>query len=462
MTTCTSAIATSLVGDELISSHDQLVRIFHESERPREAWRIGLEAEKFGVSTSTGAPLAYDDSRRGILRFWSELTRSGAWEPEREAPSGPIIALRRGQAAITLEPGGQLELSGSPDHDVHGVVTEFLSHLAELDPICRDLGVAWLGVGFHPLATHDELPWVPKQRYAVMRPNLMSRGSRALDMMRRTATVQANFDYSSEQDAMTKLGVLLRLSPVLGAMFANAPFMEGRVTSSKSLRQAVWLDVDSERTGMIPELWGTRNPRYMDYAQWAMRAGMFLFKRQEKIVVNAGQTFRSFVRHGYAGYQATLADWALHLGTLFPEVRLKRTIEVRCCDSVCAALVPSVPALLTGLLYDETALDRAFELALSIGYQDAAAARLALPELGLRAKLGSRSLASIAERVVEIASAGLAARARQRPDGQDERVYLQPLIERVAAARSPADDLIAAAARQPQLSIHRIVELCRL
>ena len=436
MTPCTSATAPSLVGDDRITSRDQLVRIFHESERPREAWRIGLEAEKFGVSRETGAPLVYDDSKRGILRFWSELVGSGGWAPESEVPSGPVIALRRGEAAITLEPGGQLELSGSPDPDVHGVVTEFLSHLAELEPICADLGVAWLGTGFHPLATQAELPWVPKQRYSVMRPYLMSRGSRALDMMRRTATVQANFDYSSEQDAMTKLGVLLRLAPVLSAMFANAPFMEGRLTSSKSLRQAVWLDVDSERTGLIPSLWSKEQPLYRDYVEWAVRAGMFLFKRQGRVICNAGQTFRSFMRHGYEGYEATLGDWALHLGTLFPEIRLKRTIEVRCCDCVPAVLVPSVPALLTGLLYDATALDRAVELSLSIGYEDALGARIALPELGLCTRLGGQSLVTIAERVVEIASAGLAARARCRPDGRDERVYLGPLIERIAAGRS--------------------------
>lgn len=462
MTTQSPATAPSPAGNELLTSEDQLGRLFSESERPREAWRIGLEAERFGVYGSTGDPLLYDDPERGVLRFWSELRRNGGWKPERESASGPVIALRRGQAAITLEPGCQIELSGSPERDVHGVVNEWVSHLAELDPIRAELGLEWLGVGFHPLATQSELPWVPKQRYSVMRSYLMTRGSRALDMMRRTATVQANFDYSSEEDAMTKLTVLLRLAPVLSAMFANAPMVEGRLSSSRSIRQQVWLDVDAERTGLIPMLWSKRRPRYVDYIRWAVSAGMFLFKRQGRVMVNAGQPFASFLRHGYEGHKATFADWVLHLGTLFPEVRLKRTIEVRCCDSLPASLVPSVPALLTGLLYDPAALDKAVELAESIRYDDAQAACLQLPDRGLQSRLGGRTLLGLAKQVLEIASSGLEARAQYRYDGLDEQVYLRPLVERIARGRCPADDLIAAVGREGQLSVPRIIDLCRL
>jgi glutamate--cysteine ligase len=459
MTTCLPFKARSCARRTL--SREDLLLPFISAEKPRERWRIGLEAEKFGVHCRSGLPLMYD-ATDGVLRMFYELARTGGWHPQSEYPGGPVIALTRGRAAITLEPGAQFELSGAPLRDVHAVVTELEGHMAELAPICRELGLVWLGVGFHPLASPNDLSWVPKRRYPVMSRYLMTRGTRGLDMMRRTATVQSNFDYQSEEDAMAKLMVTLRLVPVLAAMFANAPLEEGRLTGSRSVRQSVWLDVDPDRTGLVPTLWTSQQPRYADYIDWALGAPMFLFKRGDHVVANTGQPFASFMRDGFDGQCATPDDWKLHLGTLFPEVRLKSTIEVRCCDALPATLTGAVPALLTGILYDPVALDRARDLVSPIRYEDAVAARVEVPALGLRAELAGRPLAWWAERVLGISSAGLENRACVRADGRDERVYLEPLVRLVASGRCPADDLIDKLADGGPLSTEEIIDACCL
>jgi glutamate--cysteine ligase len=426
--------------DRPIASRDDLEAVFHASEKPRSEWRIGGEAEKFGVDRVTGAPITYEGSR-GVRRIFDALVDEHGWKPEAETEGGPVIALARGASSITLEPGAQLELSGAPYETVHEIVVEMREHLDELARVSSDMNVVWLGVGFHPTAPQAELPWVPKHRYGIMKRYLPTRGSRGLDMMQRTATVQANFDYGSEADAMQKLVVLLRLAPVIHAMTANSPFIEGRVSPLLSERGDVWLHMDPSRSGLVPLLWKESLPRYADYVEWALDAGMFLFRRGDVFIENTGQTFRSFLADGYAGHRPTLADWHLHLNTLFPEGRLKRTIEMRACDMLPIELVGAVPALCTGLLYDARSLDRATELALELSLEDVVAARPALLEAGLRGSIGGVRAQDIAERIFEIAEAGLAARARPGRDfaGEDERVHLRALGELLGKGRTPAE-----------------------
>ena len=433
-------MASSTEEDVRPIQRDQLTELFREAEKPAEAFRIGGEAEKFGVLSKTGAPLDYA-SEAGVARVMAYLAEHHGWRPESETPGGPIIALMRGEASITLEPGSQLELSGAPHADVHDVVREMEEHLTEIEPISRDMGVSWLGVGFHPLAAQRDLTWVPKQRYGVMKTYLPTRGSRALDMMRRTATVQANYDYSSEQDAMQKLVVLLKLSPVIHAMLANSPFIEGKVSSLKSERGDVWLNMDPSRSGLVRRLWDVAEPTYADYVEWALDAGMFLFRRGDVFVQNTGQTFRSFLADGYEGHRATFADWKLHVNTLFPEVRLKRTIEVRGADMLPTRLIGALPAITTGLIYDAQSLSRAAELVAPLRYEEVEAARPALVKDGLAASIGKTSARDLAVEVLDIAEAGLERRARIRADGEDERVYLSPIRELTLLGRSPADTL---------------------
>lgn len=424
---------------EIIRTIDDLLLPFHSAMKSRDRFRIGAEAEKFGVLAKTCAPLPYEGSR-SVLAVLEALVERHGWKIEYESPGGPIIALLRAGASITLEPGGQLELSGAPLENVHQICLEMSGHLAELRDISGELELAWLGVGFHPYARQDELPWVPKSRYGIMRRYLPTRGTGGLDMMRRTATVQANFDYSSEEGAMRAVRVGLRLSPVVTAMFANSPFVEGGVWRGKSRRAFTWLDVDPARQGLVANVL-ERGHRFIDYVEWALDAPMFLIKRDGVVLENTGQSFRSFMKHGFRGHLPTATDWQTHLNTLFPEVRLKRTIEVRGADSQSAALSCALPALWTGILYDERALDEAEALCESFTFAELEALRPAIAEHALGAMFRGERLAALAERVLVIAEGGLARRARMR-NGKDERVHLARLGSLIEKGQCPADVLI--------------------
>jgi glutamate--cysteine ligase len=404
MSLCTGPAACAQSPAEPVLSYDDLVAPFYEGLKPATAHRIGTEVERFGVDRTTGAPLPYEGPR-GVLAVFDALADRYGWHPVAEKPGGPTIALTRGSASISLEPGAQFELSGSPMDTVHEVRGELDEHLRELQGIDERLGVAWLASGFHPLARQAELPWVPKERYRIMRDYFPSRGDSGLDMMRRTATVQVNLDYTDEADAMRKLRVGLKLSPIATAMFANGPFFEGRATGEyRSRRAAVWLDVDPDRAGLLPHLMQPGRS-FTDYVEWALDAPMFLFKRDQQLIANTGQTFRSFWRNGFQGHQATATDWDQHLNTLFPEVRLKRYIEVRGADSLPRNLVCAVPALWTGLFYDAQALDQAEQICESWGPNELEALRLEVARHGLAARYQGQPLQPLAEQVFPVATA---------------------------------------------------------
>jgi glutamate--cysteine ligase len=445
--------------DRPISNVDELEALFHTAEKPADKFRIGAEAEKFALKAD-GSPLQYEGPE-GIIGIFDALGDFG-WEPERESPDGPVISLHRGAANITLEPGSQLELSGSALPDLHQVEAEFHNHLRELAPISKKLGLTWLGVGFHPLARQEDLTWVPKQRYAIMREYLPGKGHAAHDMMRRTATVQANYDFSSEADAMKKMVLSLKLSPILHAMLANSPFKDGKHAGTKSVRGEVWLNMDPSRSGLIPSLWGVNKPGYRLYVEWALDSGMFLFKRDGKVVANTGQTFRSFLTDGFEGHRATIGDWKLHLQTLFPEARLKNTLEVRSCDSLPSYLAMAVPALFTGILYDMRALDQAIELLAPLTFEVVNRDRPALIRDGLTAPLGEKKAVEYAQAVYDIASSGLSRRGRRSAQNEDERRYIKPLERLLSVAECPADDLTRGMAPGSTLTPAEALKRCKI
>lgn len=423
-------------------TRDDLLAPFYDARTPEPLWRVGTEAEKFGVLREDARPIAYEGPR-GVRAVLELLQATFGWYPVREHEGGEIIALERGAESITLEPGGQLELSGAPHTSIHDAAREWYAHLDELHQIGDRLGITWLGLGFHPFARQSDLPWVPKLRYAVMREYLPTRGALGLDMMRRTCTVQANLDYASEADAMQKLRIALRVSPIVTAMFANSPLVEGRISGERSHRARIWLDTDPDRTGLLSFMWSAR-ASFERYVEWALDVPMFLIKRGGHVVRNTGQTFRAFMNDGFQGTDATAADWYLHLGTLFPEVRLKKTLELRGADSAPRDLVPALPALSKGLLYDAAARDRAEALAERIDPAAAEAARPLVAQHGLRAQLQGRPLADWAAELLDIARAGLARLALVDPrSGRDEGVYLDPLLQLVEDGQTPADRLLA-------------------
>ncbi len=443
-----AAVTTTEPNDlEPIGRRDDLLLPFVQAYKPREAWRIGPEMEKFGVFETTRAPVPYIGDR-SVTTVLNELVHVHGWTAERETEDGPVIALLRGGASVTLEPGGQLELSGEQSRNIHEVCAELRRHMREIAPVSRAMGVRWLGVGFHPFARREDFQWVPKQRYGIMREYLPTRGGHAVDMMLRTCTVQVNLDYADEADALRKMHVALALAPATTAMFANSPWKEGRPHGGLTYRGRVWLDVDGDRTGLVPALWA-KNARIDQYVEWALDVPMFLFKRDGRAISNTGQTFRSFWKSGYEGNVATLEDWKLHLNTLFPEVRLKKTIEIRGADVQSTDMACALPALWTGLLYDDRALAETEALVEGWTYDEVAELRTRAWREGLRAVFRGRPLAEVAERVVSIADGGLERRKIVDPSsGRDERVHLARLRKLVGEGRTPADALLAGMDRE--------------
>lgn len=432
------AVTAETVSDKPISSYDDLLSIFHSAIKPVSEFRVGAEMEKFGV-LADGTAIGYE-GERGVKAILEDLVTKG-WTPERESTDGPLIALIRDGASITLEPGSQLELSGAPLVHAHQICAEFRAHLAEIKPASERAGIKWLGLGFHPFATRDAYTMVPKQRYAIMREYLPTRGSLALDMMLRTATVQANFDYESESDAMTKMRVALKLAPLTVALFANSPFYEGQPFGGKSYRAKVWLDTDPDRSGLVPSLW-KKNAQFVDYVEWALDVPMFMFKRDGEKVVNTGQTFRSFWKSGFAGHKPTFSDWQTHLNTLFPEVRLKKTIEVRGADAQGARLSCALPALFAGLLYDKKALAEADAMTADWTFDEVNATRKEVWQKALGTRFRAGTYQAQAERLLEIAEGGLERRAQLSASGKDERSHLTRLKELVSRGECPADPLL--------------------
>ncbi len=427
--------------DAPIRSFDDLLAPFHEWSRPGEK-RIGAEMEKFGVYRK-GAEVVHYAGDRGILRVLETLARDYGWKKDLDTPDSPLIALTKNGASITLEPGAQLELSGAPLTTIHEICEELRDHLRELAPVSRELGITWLGLGFHPFATRAELePMVPKLRYPVMRQYLPTRGGHALDMMLRTCTVQANFDYGTEAEAMRLLRIGLKLSPLTTAMFAGSPWKERVAFGGVTYRGRVWLDVDPDRSGLVPSMWAD-DARFATYVEWALDVPMFLFKRDGVKHANTGQTFRSFWKDGFQGERPTQSDWQTHLNTLFPEVRLKKTIEIRGADAQQRPLACALPALWTGIYYDARALDEAEAMVADWTHAEVSESRAGVWHDGLRAPFRGAPLVKLAERLIEIAEGGLERRAKARAsDGKDERVHLARLKALVSAGRTPADDLL--------------------
>ncbi len=423
-----------------LTSLDQLLEPFHGAEKPRSRWKIGTEAEKCGVYTD-GSPVPYLGDR-GVAAVLADLVKRHGWFEEREHQEGDVIALRRGDASVTLEPGAQLELSGAPLTTIHETCSEFRAHLRELEDISEKLGIVWLGLGFHPFARTEDLAFVPKLRYGVMRNYLPTRGKNGLDMMLRTCTVQANLDYANEEDAIRKLRVSLRLQPIVTAMFANSPFVEGRATGERSHRARVWLDVDNDRSGLLDFAWDESPMSYRRYIEWVLDVPMFLVKRDGKLVHNTGQTFRRYLAEGWEGVRATQEDWVTHVNSMFPEVRLKRTLEMRGADSLPTDLVCALPALWKGLMYEDHALAAAESLASKVRLEDAKGARADIADHALRAKLGGREVGEWASDVLRIAQGGLERLSHLNKSGEDERIHLARLESMVAKGQSPADALL--------------------
>ncbi|MFV0245435.1 MAG: glutamate--cysteine ligase [Qingshengfaniella sp.] len=412
--------------------------------KPRADWRIGTEHEKFGYCKDSLLPLPYEGPRS--IRAMLEGLRDGfGWAPVEEA--GKIIGLTKGAANVSLEPGGQLELSGAPLNSIHETCDEVNQHLREVQDVADRIGARFIGLGAAPIWTHDQMPMMPKGRYRLMTDYMQTVGNLGLQMMYRTCTVQVTLDFGSEADMVKKLRVALALQPVATALFANSPFFEGKVNGFKSWRARIWRDLDPARTGMLPFVFedGMGFERWVDYA---LDVPMYFVYRDGKYINALGQSFRDFLKGqlpALPGEIPTLSDWADHLTTIFPEARIKKFIEMRGADGGPWRRLCALPAFWVGLCYDEGALDAAWDLAKDWDAETRDAWRVAASVDGLQAEVGGRSMRDLAREVLAIAHAGLSARAMPGAGGliPDETHFLNALQESVESGQVPADELLA-------------------
>lgn len=411
---------------------DELIARFVSAGKPRPDWRIGVEHEKIGVLAETGDPIPYF-GERSISRLLERLIERGGWTAQRE--DGHIIALSRGSARVTIEPGGQLELSGAPLAGGEDIRGELDAHLIELGSVSRELGLSWLGIGFRPWGRLDDIEWVPKGRYGVMRQVMPRTGKHAHDMMKRTATVQANFDWSDEDDAARKLRMSMSVTSIVTALFASSPIVEGVDTGYQSYRARVWLEVDPARCGLLPFAFED-GPLFSRYVEWALDVPL-LFLYDGHYHQAHGVTFRRWMREGIDGRVPTMADWDLHLSTLFPEVRLKQYLEVRGADAGPRPMILALPALWRGLLYDDEAVRAATALTAGLTFDERVALRAAVPRSGFATRLSGGRSATVGELARELVAIARGALGRL---GATADIAALTVLEDIAATeRAPAD-----------------------
>lgn len=419
-----------------IEHYDQLVDYFEAACKPRANWRIGTEYEKVAVWAANGRAVPFTGGIEEVLR---RLADRYGWEPIVE--DGRVVALHDSQASITLEPGGQLELSGQQCESVHAARQEFAEHVKQIVTVGGELGIAFLGLGMQPVSTLNEIEWVPKTRYAIMRPHMERVGTLGHRMMKQTATVQVNFDYASERDAMMKVRVGMGIAPLLTAMFANSPISDGQLNGFRSFRGHIWTDTDPSRCGLLPFVF--KDPcGFEDYVEYALDVPMYFIVRDGRWIDMTALTFRRFWQEGYRGERATLADWNAHLTTLFPETRLKGYIEIRSIDSQPPELMLAAPALVKGLFYEEDCLWAAWDMVKRWGWEERVGLYHAVHRQALRARIRGVETRELAKELLSIAETGLARQAQLNADGDSEALYLEFLRDLVQRGRCPADVLI--------------------
>jgi glutamate--cysteine ligase len=417
-----------------VRSTDDLLSYFETAGKPASRWRVGTEHELVGVLTSPealGEPPPYDGPHGiGALFQWF-AARDG--EPVLE--DGHMIALSRGDAQLTIEPGGQFELAARPVVDDRDFVSDLKAYVAELGAASRELGLAWLSTGLRPFGTRDDIPWMPKQRYAVMRDYMPTVGTRGQDMMRRTATVQANLDFADEADASAKLRALNSVTSIITALWAASPIVDGEVSDYQTYRAWIWRDTDNQRAGILPLVF-ERDDIFRAYTEWALDVPMYFVYRHGYGRVPADLTFRKFMHEGFEGEHALRADWALHLSTLFPEGRLKKFIEVRGADCGSLEMIGALGPFARGLLYDQTARDAAIALTAKLSMAERQRLADEVPKLGLAARVGTRSVGDLAVELVAIVRDGL---SRVAPEAGS---LIDPVAEIAATRRTQSDRMI--------------------
>ena len=428
-------------GGILLEHREQLTEYLEAGCKPPGEWRIGTEHEKFGYNLGTNLPLPYD-GQCSIHAMLQGMSDHYGWEPVTE--SGKLIGLTKNGANISLEPGGQLELSGAPLCTLHDTCEEVNTHLREVRTVAGKIGAGFMGIGAAPEWTHDQMPTMPKGRYRLMTEYMQSTGKYGVQMMYRTCTVQVNLDFESEQDMIRKMRVALALQPVATAFFANSPFFEGRQLPVLSWRNMLWNDVDADRTGMLPFVFDS-GFGFDAWAEYALDVPMYFVYRNGEYLDARGLSFRDFLDGRLAilpGELPTTADWADHLTTIFPEARVKQFIEMRGADGGTWERLCALPALWVGIMYDGTSLDAAWDLARKLDEETRQGLRVAAARAGLKGEYNGVKIMYLAEQCLELAEQGLKSRAAHC-NIEDECHFLDALYETLDSGITPAEDLLA-------------------
>jgi len=433
------------------------VDFLRSGEKPPSQWRVGTEHEKIGLYLAGHGPVPFD-GERGIGSVLARIAEVDDWRPVLEGEN--VIALEKDGASITLEPGGQLELSGAPLRTIHETCDEFHSHLALMKTVCEPLGIVWLGLGINPIHSVERIPVMPKARYRIMREYLGARGALSLEMMFVTATVQANFDYADEADMVDKMRTALGITPIISAIFANSSLYEGKASGYMSRRLHAWQHTDPNRTGMLPMVFEP-DFGYRRYVEWALDVPMFFVVRGGRYHEAHGTSFRQFIERGFEGEHATLDDFDRHLTTLFPDVRLKRYIEVRGADAVPPGLTCSLPALWKGILYDARARAAAWDLVAQHGAAERDAAREDVARRGLAAQYGDAPVLELARSLASLAREGLARIGHAGARDRDECAYLDPIFEQLDVGASPGQVVAKRWEDEWGRSLRRLIEYAR-
>jgi glutamate--cysteine ligase len=428
--------------DRPVEGIADLIDFFRVGETPPEEWRVGTEHEKLGLRRDTLEPIAYGDGR-GLRRLLETFVERHGFAPLLEGDH--LVGTEYEGQRITLEPGGQLELSGAPLYTLHETCREFRDHIALLNHVSAEMGVVWIGLGVHPFATADDVQWVPRDRHRIMREVLGRRGALAHHMMKATGGVQANFDYGDETDMAQKLRVSLAASPIVTALYANSSISEGKANGFLSRRAWIWRHTDPDRCGFLPfafdEGW-LEGGAYSLYTEWALDVPMLFIQRGGEHHPVGGKTFRGYLREGHGEHRATLADWNLHLTPLFPEVRLKRVIAVRGADAVPPGLVCGLPALWKGIFYDEEALGAAAARLRHWTFADVDRLHSDVSIRGLAAETPDGPVGALAQEIVDLAAKGLRRQGARNAAGEDETLFLDPLYEVLDQGKSAARQLL--------------------
>ncbi len=423
---------------ELVDTKEDLIRYFETGAKPREQWRVGTEYEKIAVDAATGKAVPYSGPD-GVETMMRELIDRFGWEPEDEE-KGHLLALSRGPARVTIEPGAQIELSGEQCESIHCAHREFTQHVAELIEVGHSHDAVLLGLGMTPVSRIDEIELLPKHRYHIMYPYMARKGRLGQRMMKQTAGVQANLDYSSEADAMRKFRVAMGIVPLVYAMFANSPLADGGLNGYQSFRGHIWTDTDRERSGIL-EFAFSESAGFEDYAEYALDVPMYFIIRDHKYVDMTqppGITFRQYMERGFGKERATIEDWGDHLTTIFTEVRLKKYIESRTADSQPPALMLALPALLKGILYNDDCIAGAWDLVKGWSFKERLEINNASHKGGLEARAGRATLKDLSVELLNIASTGLQRQRALNERGEDETIYLWRLMEQVRGGYSQA------------------------